>query len=203
MPSIIERMMENVAVEEDGCWEWCGATCGHGKYGAIRTPDGMKYVHRVSYEAFIGDIPDGMQVDHLCRNRTCVNPEHLEAVSHYENMRRGSAWAVNKGKTHCPSGHPYSGDNLYINPSGGRECRTCKRLRGRKYDNERRVRLTKLPAGKPPKKPKKPKHPICWACKRQMTGEIVHWEGTPYDFHPKCFEEAKKEYDAYLLAKWK
>jgi len=108
------------------------------RYGRITVwEDGRRrYVraHRYSYEAFVGPIPEGLTLDHLCRVRNCVNPEHLEPVSLKENLLRGdSSPAHNARKTHCMRGHALSGDNLYINPGTGyRACRTCLRERARK-----------------------------------------------------------------------
>lgn len=86
--------------------------------------------HRVAYEALVAPIAAGLQLDHLCRVRRCVNPAHVEPVTQAENLRRGetiTARAV--AATHCPQGHPYSGENLYVNPEGHRHCRQCARDR--------------------------------------------------------------------------
>jgi hypothetical protein len=100
----------------------------------------MFRAHRVAYEALIGPIPDGLQLDHLCRNRACVNPLHTEPVTQIENIRRGEAGVPSgsqqRAKTHCPQGHPYSQGNTYIRKNGHRMCRTCnaaaqRRLRRR------------------------------------------------------------------------
>jgi hypothetical protein len=111
-------------VEPSGCWFWEGSThaAGYGCYGA-------RLAHRLSYEAFIGPIPDGLTLDHLCRNRRCVNPRHLEPVTIAENVLRGESLpARNARKTHCPKGHPYDESNTYISPrTGWRQCRACQR----------------------------------------------------------------------------
>jgi len=116
------------------CWIWTGADNGAG-YGRFHSNYSDKRVHRVSYEFFTGEkIPKGLVIDHLCRNRKCVNPDHLEVVSHKVNILRGNGvGAVNKAKTHCKFGHEFSGDNLaiQIRPNGAkwRICVTCKKTR--------------------------------------------------------------------------
>ena len=119
------------------CWEWLGIKDAHG-YGKFNIHNQMKMAHRVSYEMMLGTIPDGMELDHLCRNRGCVNPHHVEPVTHAENVLRGdSPQAINTRKTHCPKGHPLEGSNLeqYAVKIGLRRCRTCKREHDRRYRN--------------------------------------------------------------------
>lgn len=112
----------------DGCWIWLGAynsVSGYGYYG--RTP-----AHRVIYSMAVGPIPPGLDIDHLCRNRTCCNPGHLEPVTHRENCLRGtSPSAVNAAKTHCVNGHEYNDVNTYRRTNGQRDCRRCKANRER------------------------------------------------------------------------
>jgi hypothetical protein len=132
-PSVEERFWAKVAFgAAGGCWLWTGSkSTGYGLFAVGSTLDESRRkvrAHRWSYEALKGAIPAGLDLDHLCRVRACVNPDHLEPVTRGENARRGDAGAHLAAKTHCPQGHPYSGDNLYIRPSdGARECRTCKR----------------------------------------------------------------------------
>ena len=92
-------------------------------------------VHRFVYERLVGKIPEGLQIDHLCRVRHCANPAHMEAVTQRENILRGmSPAAENARKTHCPQGHPYEGENLFTYNQGRfRRCRACDRERGRQW----------------------------------------------------------------------
>lgn len=110
-----------------GCLLWLGAERKEG-YGNFHIGN-AKYVlaHRFSYTVAKGVIPPGMVIDHLCRTPQCVNPDHLEAVSNTENIRRGNAGKYQRDKTHCPQGHPYFGENLRVNPQGRRLCRICGR----------------------------------------------------------------------------
>jgi hypothetical protein len=118
--------------ETPGCWEWTGAKHPAG-YGQLTVNKVTVYVHRVAYEALVGPIPDGLYIDHLCRTRSCVRPNHLEAVKNGTNVLRGfGRGAINARKTHCArEGHPLSGDNLYVTRSGRRRCRTCIRANKR------------------------------------------------------------------------
>jgi hypothetical protein len=117
------------------CWYWTGAVKNNG-YGEveIQGEDRQLAVHRVTYEMAKGRIPDGMVIDHLCRNTVCVNPDHMEVVTNTENLRRGNGFnGVNARKTHCIRGHPLSGDNVYIWLKNGRECRGCKACKRERY----------------------------------------------------------------------
>lgn len=131
--SMYERMTRYVDATGD-CWEWIGGRA-HG-YGMMRFKGQRGLAHRLIYESLVGPIPDGLTLDHLCRVRHCVNPDHLEVVTMGENIRRGvGAPARNARKTHCKWGHPFSDENTY-NHEGRRQCRVCGQRRRREW-NER------------------------------------------------------------------
>lgn len=120
------------------CWVWTAAKAGKG-YGKYTTKiDGRQtypYAHRYAWESLVGPIPDGMTLDHLCKNRLCVNPDHLEVVTQGVNSLRGNSGpALNARKTHCPAGHEYSKENTRISKQGYRACRACHRV----HDSNRR-----------------------------------------------------------------
>lgn len=138
---IMERLMCLVTVVDSGCWEYAAGTRAGTSYRQIGVVvDGKQrfiYAHRVAYENLVGPIPEGMQLDHLCRNRMCVNPHHLEPVTPKENTMRARALIQE-----CPSGHPYGPENTRYQPDGRRYCAECKRIRGRL----RRARVSKKEA---------------------------------------------------------
>lgn len=120
-------------IDGNGCWVWVGTTTGDG-YGFMRIAGKMRLAHRVMFERTKGSIPSGLMLDHLCRNHGCVNPSHLEIVTHRENCLRGvGVGAVNAAKTHCPNGHLLAGDNLRRAASrlGARKCRVCNNTQRR------------------------------------------------------------------------
>lgn len=120
-------------VENTGCWEWLGAKTlsGYGQFWVRSGEKGHRRAlhipaHRYQYEMLIGPIPDGMQLDHLCRNPACVNPSHLEIVTSQENTLRGEGpAAVNARKAHCLRGHLFDEINTWYEKTGSRHCRTC------------------------------------------------------------------------------
>lgn len=140
---VIERVMAQVVEVESGCWEWRGGTngIGYGTIGKGGRVGGRVYCHRVTYESFIGEIPSGLVLDHLCRNPICCNPWHVEPVTQRVNLLRGETLtATNVAKTACPQGHPYAGANLYVRPvDGSRHCRTCAKEYQRNLRARRKV----------------------------------------------------------------
>ncbi len=102
-----------------GCWLWTGHLNRKG-YGVLR----QQSAHRAAYELFVGPIPAGLQIDHLCRVRCCVNYQHMEVVTLQENVKRGVVGIFHRSKTHCPKGHPYDHANTILH-NGERRCREC------------------------------------------------------------------------------
>lgn len=131
--SVIDRITDRCVQDENGCWVWQGSKDRSG-YGHVRVDHRTLYTHRVVYEVMVEDIPAGLQLDHLCRNRSCCNPEHLEPVTLAVNASRTLPGqrgqhraAIERAKTHCPRGHAYDQANTYANAKGYRWCRACRR----------------------------------------------------------------------------
>lgn len=141
--NVPERFWPKV-LKSNGCWEWIAGKDSKG-YGCFWLDCWMQPAHRVSYLLAHGSIPEGMDIDHLCMNRACVNPAHLEAVTHYVNIRRSpnTIPSRNAAKTHCPHGHEYTEANTQIE-NGRRRCATCRRAQGR--IRSRRRRRSDVPA---------------------------------------------------------
>lgn len=120
------------------CWIWTAGLQGggYGQFnGGSRIDNSRRkcIAHVYTYEALVGPVPDGLELDHLCRVRKCCNPAHLEAVTHAENMHRGlTICAENAAKVRCPDGHPYDDENTYVH-QGHRHCRECMRAANRRY----------------------------------------------------------------------
>ena len=120
---LLARWNNRIVVNpETGCWDWMGQINNWG-YGVAAISQRKTAVHRVVYELLVGPIPDGMQIDHTCRNRRCQNPDHLQVVTLSENVALGKL-----RNTHCPQGHEYTAENLLPNETY-RKCRTCNRER--------------------------------------------------------------------------
>jgi len=125
---LIRRIRRNTEILDNGCWNWTGHVNAAG-YGKLCIDYKMRRAHRVTYELFKGAIPSGLVIDHLCRNRKCVNPDHLEAVPLKENVLRGEGLsALNSRKTVCVRGHMLSEDNVYrLRGKTTRICKTCRK----------------------------------------------------------------------------
>lgn len=132
---LTERFWEKT-VPAGECLEWTGVRCNG--YGQIWFSGRMRLAHRIAYELVVGPIPEGLTIDHLCRNRACVNTDHLDPCTGKENTLRGETiTAFNARKTECLRGHPFSIENTHFfvrrNGKHGRACRTCKREAMRRY----------------------------------------------------------------------
>lgn len=124
----LDRFYGRLIRQSNGCLIWTGALTADG-YGCVRVDGRAQYTHRVAYELNVGPIPDGHQIDHLCRRRACAEPTHLEAVTQRENVLRGEGpTAINARRTHCIRNHPLAGDNLQ-RTGAARRCRQCARDR--------------------------------------------------------------------------
>lgn len=120
---IEERLLERVSKDENGCWFWTGAL--QKGYGRIRLGRRLEWAHRVAYRVWRGPI-DAESIDHLCRHRACINPDHLEQVSKAANTMRGESFGpVNAAKTHCKRGHEFTPDNTF-RWRNSRICRACR-----------------------------------------------------------------------------
>ncbi len=131
IPAALGRWADRIVIQ-DACWVWTGATTSRG-YGQVRLPlplaeqFGRSHMvtHRLAYELVVGPVPEGLELDHLCRNRACLLPSHLEPVDHRENVLRGvGPTAVNAAKATCDLGH-----ELTPRSDGGRRCKTCTAAR--------------------------------------------------------------------------
>ena len=139
----LDRFIERVELQDDGCMVWTGGTVGpdrsYGGFFAGRTAPGQSgkaRAHRWSYETFVEPIPEGLEIDHLCRNGLCVNPDHLEPVTRQVNLDRSHG---NARKTHCPRNHPYDDANTYITRSGSRICKACRAEGQRRHRARKRT----------------------------------------------------------------
>ena len=134
---IWSRFMAKVSIQENGCWEWAGClTHGYGIFHVPGTKNCVARAHEFAYQHLVSPVPEGLELDHLCHNPKCVNPKHLDPVTHQENMIRGLAFNSNRGnclKTHCIQGHPFNETNTYIGKDGHRHCLACLKERSQRY----------------------------------------------------------------------
>lgn len=128
---IEDRLLSAVTAGPNGCWLWTQRVNNHG-YGRLSTGSRktlkLHLAHRVSYETFVGPIPDGKVIDHLCRTRRCIRPDHLEPVAQQQNVLRSpiavaARWAA---RTHCNNGHEFTPENTHIRYRRGRPYRVCR-----------------------------------------------------------------------------
>lgn len=126
--------MDKIDFTRDACWWWTGSKTGEG-YGQLKLGKTTRVAHRVVYELLVNAVPDGLELDHLCRNRACVNPAHLEPVSHSVNVQRAEK---PKSASHCKRGHPFDHENTINRADGRRMCRTCRRASGREHARRKR-----------------------------------------------------------------
>jgi hypothetical protein len=130
----VERFWASVEQTET-CWLWTGSLRVNG-YGQIQVDGRNVLAHRFSYELLVGPIPDGLTIDHLCCNRACVNPSHMEPVTNVENVMRGESQAARNARSdRCSRGHRFDEENTYWRPDGRRSCRKCKARSARKRQN--------------------------------------------------------------------
>lgn len=142
-----ERLFANITEDQSGCWLWTGTIVGTG-YGHLHWQGRGRPAHRLMYEFMVVEIPEGLDLDHLCRVRECVNPWHLDPVTRRVNIVRGDAPRLQRGKTHCPHGHEYTVENTILY-RGSRFCLTCKRERAREYARKKREARIAVPLGAP------------------------------------------------------
>lgn len=137
----LERVLSFVEiVGEHCCWQLQGRVPLNTGYVNVSVHGARFLAHRFVYERLIGRIPAGLTLDHICTNRWCCNPNHVEPVTRGVNTMRGNTiTAANAAKSHCKLGHPLSGVNLYKRPGGGRECITCRRQAVRRYEGRSSV----------------------------------------------------------------
>jgi len=136
----VGRFLKKIIILKNGCWEWTGGKNDRG-YGRFEYNGRLQPAHRFAYFYFYNEIDERLTIDHLCKNHSCVNPLHLQQITLKENILRGtSPPALNARKTHCPQGHSYSGENLYM-WKNERNCVECRRIRCKEY--QRKLRRSK------------------------------------------------------------
>lgn len=151
MPNLPDRIANKISINSvTGCWEWTACTTATG-YGRVWNGERSDWAHRVVYKVFRGSIPEDKVLDHLCRTRHCVNPEHLEPVTDRENTIRGDCPDVtrarHRAKRFCKRDHPLFGENVYLSPNGRRNCRKCHVIHKAAYEARKAAKLLELAAG--------------------------------------------------------
>ncbi len=173
---VVDRFLEFVSPEPmSGCWLWDGPynNKGYGRISVGSITDGsamQAMAHRISYEIHHGSIPEKLELDHLCRNPACVNPEHLEPVTHAENMRRGIMGSAetnpsaraSRAMTHCKRGHLLSGENVYLHNSR-RVCKECRRFRHAANAQKLAARISARKIADPEYAERRRKYQAAWA----------------------------------------
>lgn len=134
--AVTDRIKVGSVADERGCWIWQRSLYLNG-YGGITVDGHRRLAHRVSYEAFVGPIPDGLTIDHICGVRACVNPRHMEPVTRGVNSQRGGgllrAIQVRQNQPHCPKGHERTAENTGRDKLGKAFCRPCRRIASLAY----------------------------------------------------------------------
>lgn len=134
---ILKRRLEQKSHREGDCLIFHSSVQPNG-YGQMWNGNRPEQAHRIAYRIAFGEIPEGKEIDHKCRNRACINPEHLQAVTHKRNMHLSeTVMGDNYRKTHCKRGHPLSGENLRLESDGRRQCRSCDQIRYQRKKEKR------------------------------------------------------------------
>lgn len=146
-PNTLEKILDQIVIEDNGCYVFSGPK-DDGGYGRVGYKRRLVRVHRLLYEELVGPVPEGLELDRLCRNHACANPDHLEPVTHKENMARGlvaAVWEATRQKTHCKYGHAYDDGNRYsyFSSDGQRTYRGCRICRSRAMREYRQRQRTK------------------------------------------------------------
>lgn len=142
--ALSDRITSRIAREDNGCWTWLGTKTpkGYGQTSSKRLGQKKMYTHRIMFEHSNGPISNGLQVDHLCRNPSCCNPAHLEAVTPRENTIRGESPRLvaerHRAISVCPHGHDYTPENTHTDNRGARSCKECRKIQHKKWDDKRK-----------------------------------------------------------------
>lgn len=139
--SVIERFLNKIKILDSGCWKWISTITNQG-YGQFWFNGKQRSSHRFIYKYYHGEVNSSLVLDHLCRNRKCVNPEHLEQVSIKENILRGNGFAaLNIKKTHCKNGHEFIDNNTHLDSNGHRRCKFCNKIRQQQFQKRKKLEV--------------------------------------------------------------